>query len=293
MELTQTNYDIVMFGHFAKDYNVVDGHGAIASGGAVYFGSAVARRLGLSVAIVTRLHPDDFFRLAELKHAGIDVFAQPAPETSGIENTYHSTDMERRTCRLLGFAGAMQIKDIPNVTARIYATTPIIAGEFNLEFLQNLAARGPVALDAQGFVRMRKGNDLVSRPWREMAEGLKHVTYLKVDRAEAELLTGETDLSSAARKLNAYGPREIILTQSSGVTVFADGQIHQAPFTPRSLAGRTGRGDTCFASYLGRRLSTSPDQACRFAAVVTTLKQENPGPWAGTLTDVEHVMRQQ
>ena len=117
----------------------------------------------------------------------------------------------------------------------------------------------PVALDIQGFVRVRDGNDLVFRQWEQMAEGLKHVTYLKVDRAEAELLTGETNLSKAAKKLSAHGPREIILTQSSGVTVFADGKIYSAPFTPRSLAGRTGRGDTCFSAYLGKRLSASPE----------------------------------
>ncbi|MBM3130753.1 MAG: carbohydrate kinase [Chloroflexi bacterium] len=287
---SQPTYDILMFGHFAKDRNVVDGHGEIASGGAVYYGSVVVRRIGLRVGIVTRLRADDFARLDELKQEGIDVFATSAPETSGIENTYKSSDMERRVCKLLGFAGAMQRADIPNATARIYAVVPIIAGEFDLAYLNALAARGPVALDVQGFVRMSEGRDLVSRPWKEMADGLKHVTYLKVDRAEAELLTGETDLARAARKLAAYGPREIVLTQSSGVTVFADGKIFTAPFTPRSLAGRTGRGDTCFMSYLSWRLSATPDDACRFAAAVTTLKQEKPGPWRGALADVEVVI---
>lgn len=286
-----TEYDLLLFGHFAKDRNVVDGNGDIASGGAVYYGSVALRHLGLRVAIVTRLHSDDFSRLDQVKQDGVDVFAQPAPETSGIENTYNSADMERRVCKPLGFAGAMQIADIPNVKARIYAIVPIIAGEFDLAYVKTVAARGPAALDAQGFVRVRQGGDLVSRPWKEMAEGLAHVTYLKVDRAEAELLTGETDLANAARKLSAYGPREIVLTQSSGVTVFADGHIYAAPFTPRSLAGRTGRGDTCFMSYLGRRLAASPSEACRFAAAVTTLKQEKPGPWRGTLADVERLMR--
>ncbi len=58
----------------------------------------------------------------------------------------------------------------------------------------------------------------------------------------------------------------------------------------RSLAGRTGRGDTCFATYVGRRLSASPEEATRLAAAVTTLKQERPGPWRGTLAQVEAVL---
>lgn len=86
---------------------------------------------------------------------------------------------------------------------------------------------------------MREGDELVFRPWPDLAEGLALVTYLKVDRAEAELLTGETDLGLAARRLAEYGPREVVVTQSSGVTVLAEGRLYTAPFTPRSLEGRT------------------------------------------------------
>jgi sugar/nucleoside kinase (ribokinase family) len=147
-----------------------------------------------------------------------------------------------------------------------------------------------VGLDVQGFVRVCGNGHLVFRQWPEMAEGLTLVTYLKVDRAEAELLTNQTDLRTAACQLAAYGPREVVITQSAGVTVYADGQIYEAPFAPRSLVGRTGRGDTCFATYVGRRLSASAEEACRFAAAVTTLKQEQPGPWRGTLADVEALL---
>jgi sugar/nucleoside kinase (ribokinase family) len=285
--------DIMMIGHFAKDRLVVDGHGETAPGGAVYYGSIALRQLGVRVAVVTRLHPDDFYLLDELEEAGVEVFATPALETSGIANYYDSADMERRVCKSLGFAGPFQRDEIPDVTAQIYVAASIIAGEVDLSLLQSLAQRGPVAIDVQGFVRVRDDGtepNLVFRPWPDMAEGLSHVTYLKVDRAEAELLTGETDLPTAARRLASYGPREIVLTQSSGVTVFADRQLYHAPFTPRSLAGRTGRGDTCFATYLGRRLSASPQEATRLAGAVTTLKQEQPGPWRGTMADVQALL---
>ncbi|MEJ5199986.1 MAG: PfkB family carbohydrate kinase [Anaerolineae bacterium] len=304
--MTQTTscFDILFLGHFAVDRNVVDGVAEIASGGAVYYGGIAAARLGARVGVVTRLSRADFGRLDELRAAGIEVFATPAPETSGIENTYRSADMERRVCVPLGFAGPFEPTDIPDVAAHIYAAVPIMAGEIDLALLKQLAARtrAPsscaghagyacppgVALDVQGFVRVRVGNELLFRPWADMAEGLAHVTYLKVDRAEAEALTGESELAPgspalarAAAKLAAYGPREIVLTQSAGVTVYADGQMCFAPFTPRSLAGRTGRGDTCFATYLARRLTSSPEEACRWAGIVTSLKQETPGPWRG------------
>lgn len=283
---TEGTVDIVMLGHLARDKLLVDGRGTFACGGAVYYGSIALRRLGASVAVVTRLHIDDFGLLDELRREGVAVYAKAAPATSGIENRYDSTDMERRICRPLGFAGAFQAEDIPDLTASIYVAAGIMAGEIDLPLLRALAGRGPVALDIQGFVRVRDNGGLVFREWPDMEQGLSLVTYLKADRAEVELMTGLTDLREAAQQLARYGPREIVITQSSGVLVLADGVFHQAPFASRCLSGRTGRGDTCFSSYLGMRLSSSPEQATRVAAAVTILKQEQPGPWRGSLADV-------
>ena len=284
--------DILLVGHFAKDELIVDGKGIISSGGGVYYGSLALRRMGLEVAVATRLKAEDFPRLEELRQAGVQVYATAADQTSGIANYYRSTDMERRVCKLIGFAGTMNLAEIPDIPARIIVVCGIIAGEVDLPTLVALSRRAPLALDVQGFVRAPEGEDLVFKPWPDMAEGLRHVTYLKVDRAEAEHLTGETNLQAAARKLAAYGPREILLTQSSGPVVYAQGQFYQAPFVPRSLDGRTGRGDTCFSAYLGRRLSAGPEEATRWAAAVTSLKQEKPGPWRGPVEEAEALARQ-
>jgi sugar/nucleoside kinase (ribokinase family) len=94
----------------------------------------------------------------------------------------------------------------------------------------------------------------------------------------------------AARQLAQYGPREIIITQSSGAIAYVEGEFYEAPFLSRTLQGRTGRGDTCFATYLGKRLHAEPREACRFAAAVTSLKQERPGPWNGDREAVERLL---
>jgi len=275
------NIDIAVIGHFAKDKIVVGGRETIASGGSVYYGALALARLGLRVAVVTRLAQVDWPLLDELMDAGIRVYARTSEQTSGIENTYLTADMDRRVTRPLGFAGPFRLADVPRIQPRIWMVGPIMAGEVNLSFVRALSVRGPVALDAQGFVRVRAGNDLVFRDWPEKTEGLPHVRYLKVDSAEAEVLTGQTDLLEGARKLAGWGPQEVVLTHARGVLVYADGAAYEASFTPRSLAGRTGRGDTCFATYLARRLSAPPDDACRFAAQVTSIKMETPGAFRG------------
>lgn len=292
MEAKNTT-EILMIGHLTKDRQVVDNHSETCTGGAVYYGSVALRRIGVSVAVVTRLRADDFPALDELRKEGVQVFATAANETSDMENVYHSANMEQRISRLRRFAGAFRLEDIPDLPAQVYLITPIISGEVDLSLLRLLSTRGPVGLDVQGFVRTRDHGNVVLQRWSDMAAGLAYVTYLKLDRAEAELLTGQTDLRMAACQLAALGPREVIVTQSAGVIAYAAGQIYEYPFQPRSLRGRTGRGDTCFATYVGKRLSASPPEACKFAAALTTLKQEHPGPWRGTLAEVETLLEKQ
>lgn len=282
--------DVLMVGNFAKDKLIVDGVEEIASGGGVYYGSVVIKRLGHSVAVATRLHPDDFPRLDELKGEGIAVYPVAAAGTSGIANYYQSSDMERRICKPIGFGGKYALSDIPDLQARVIMLSPLYAGEVDLALLTALARRAPVAMDIQGFIRVPVEDGLEFRPWPEMAAGLAQITYLKLDRAEAEFLTGARDLPSAARLLHAMGPKEIVLTESSGVTVSVEGETSWAAFHPRSLAGRTGRGDTCFCTYIAKRLDGSPEMACRWAAEVTSIKQEIPGPWKGTPEEIERAL---
>jgi sugar/nucleoside kinase (ribokinase family) len=165
-----------------------------------------------------------------------------------------------------------------------------MAGEVGGGIVAQLAAHGPLGLDVQGFVRVPQGDTLVTTKWPEMADVLRDVTYLKLDDAEAEVLVGETDLGHAARAMAAFGPREIVLTHGHGLIVWAAGAIHEARFVPSIVRGRTGRGDTCFATYVAARLEMAPAQACRFAATVTSLKMEHPGPFRGTRAEVARVL---
>jgi sugar/nucleoside kinase (ribokinase family) len=284
--------DIALVGTFAKDRLVHRGVTEVSSGGGVYYGSLALRRLGFSVAVITRLHPDDFGRLDDLRAEGVAVHASPAPQTTGIENVYPTEDMDRRICRPLAFAGPFAPAEIPPVEARVTIVTPLMAGEVSTEIVAVLAARGPLGLDVQGFVRVPRGETLETVPWVEMAGVLAGVSYLKLDDAEAEVLVGETDLHRAAAAMAALGPREVVLTHRRGMIVRAEGAVHEAPFTPSVVRGRTGRGDTCFATYVAARLQMDPARACRFAAAVTSLKMEHRGPFRGRRAEVEQAMAQ-
>jgi len=145
-------------------------------------------------------------------------------------------------------------------------------------------------LDVQGFMRHAVGSDLVSKDWAQKQEAFQYLDFLKTDAAEAEILTGKADRGEALRVLADLGAKEIILTHSREVLAYAEGKVYQAPFKARNLSGRTGRGDTCFAAYLTQRLRKSPEEALRYAAALTSLKMERPGPFKGQLKDLEALL---
>ncbi|MBC7259012.1 MAG: hypothetical protein H5T65_07165 [Chloroflexi bacterium] len=284
--MPQPQFDILFVGDFAKDVLVHGQERVVASGGSVYYGAIAVARLGIRTGVITRLHPSDFGLLDELKAEGIAVYAQPAPQTSGIENIYNTADMDRRICHPIGHASLFDLDDLPRWNGQYVFIGPIMAGIVSLDLVKRFARKAKIALDIQGFVRVPRGNDLPTEEWPERRKGLALVHTLKLDQAEAEALTGETDPLAALPLVAAYGPKEIVLTHASGVTVWAEGKVYQSPFVAENLSGRTGRGDTCISTYLARRLTREPDEACRFAAAATSLKLSQPGPLRRSLAEI-------
>jgi sugar/nucleoside kinase (ribokinase family) len=125
-----------------------------------------------------------------------------------------------------------------------------------------------------------------------MGRVLSNLDILKSDAVEAEFLTGETDIEKAALFYAALGAKEIVLTHSTGVLIYADGKFHHFKFHSQSMAGRSGRGDTCVGTYVTKRLSLPPQEAGRWAAAVTSLKVEVPGPFNRQISEVEAFIHQ-
>ena len=79
----------------------------------------------------------------------------------------------------------------------------------------------------------------------------------------------------------------MLLTYNGGVLVCHDGVIDEVPLMPREVRGRSGRGDTCTAAYMSRRLTSPPADAVAWAGAVTSLKLETEGPFRRGLSEVE------
>ncbi|MFX0103475.1 MAG: hypothetical protein ACFFCS_28195 [Candidatus Hodarchaeota archaeon] len=290
MNQLQYQFDVILMGHLARDIIEVEGKQEVMTGGGVFAGGHAALTMGLKTGIITRCNKEiSKDGISSLETAGATVFSQDAPETSGIHNIYDDPSMETRKCKPLGFAGLFDKKNLPgNWETGYFIICPIIAGELDLDLLKHLSSRykDKLCIDVQGFVRVRVGNDLVFKDWEDKREGLKMITFLKTDHAEARNLTGLEDIDDALKELSSWGPREILLTHVKGVTVYVKGTTIFYPWKNKSMDGRTGRGDTCFTSYVGSRLEKKPSEALKFAAAITSLKMEVPGPISRPLEEI-------
>jgi sugar/nucleoside kinase (ribokinase family) len=281
-------FDIVFIGHYTKDTIVYPHSTRTVDGGAFFYGANVAARMGLRIAVVTRLARQDWHVVGKLERLGVTVFGRETAASTHLRLTYPTANLDERTIELTSSAGPFGVDEVANVQARAFAIGASVRGEVPAEVVDALAARGAmVALDVQGFVRVVKDGRLTFDDWPGKESVLRHVTVLKTDGVEAGLITGESDRYVAARRLAALGPREILLTHGGGVLVLHEGTFYEAPFVPDEVRGRSGRGDTCTSAYLSRRLAAPPADAVIWAAAVTSLKLEVEGPFRREIGEVE------
>lgn len=292
--MNEQQYNIAFLGQYTKDTIVTKAGSRMVNGGAYFYGSAAAASMGLKVAAVTRLAADDFSSFRFLTERGVFVNAISTPHSTCLQLLYPSDNPDERILSVTSIAAPFEPSDVASINAPVWSIGASIRGEVSLDVLKAIKAKGArIGLDAQGFVRIvRNGQLAYDSDWPEKAEVLSMVDVFKADVVEAEILTGTKDLYKAAKMLSAYGVPEFVLTHGDGVVVCAEGSFFEAPFKPKSLVGRSGRGDTCLASYLAARITMSPAEATKWAAALTSLKMENLGPFAGSPDDVRAALRE-
>jgi sugar/nucleoside kinase (ribokinase family) len=288
MTADNTQYDVATIGNYTKDTVVIPSGTRQVDGGGVRYSAFAAAGLGRRVATITRLAAEDRHVVDELEQAGIDVFPEFTPDSTLMRLEYPSSDVDQRILTVAASAGSFSVEQVRSLSARTVLISPSFRGEVPIDVIRELRAAGAkIALDVQGFVRIRRSDGrLVHATWPERSDVLGLVDVLKADAVEAESVTGESELETAARRLAELGPKEVVVTHRDGLLVLAGGEVHEAPFHPAELVGRSGRGDTCLGSYVATRLRVPPAEATVWAAAVTSLKMETDGPFQRDLSEV-------
>lgn len=278
---------IVFVGHVCVDKNVVRGETETLYGGGVVHGAITAQRLGAHATVVTKCAEYDRPNFQLMGDVGVGVIFLPTPGSTSIRNVYPSENPDERQSHLISRAAPFSAEDLEWVLALkadVLHVNPLWYGEFPPPLLAALRPRTALlCADAQGFLRVAElDGRLVHRDLGQKQDVLGQLDLLKVDAKEALVLTGEEKPQQAARAVHALGPKMVLLTHRDGLCVFDGSTLHEAPFTGFTLKGRTGRGDTCTASFLAARgRGMELEAAAAFAAEVTSRKMQYRGPYHG------------
>jgi sugar/nucleoside kinase (ribokinase family) len=295
MAAPSKRYDIVIFGNYTKDTIITPSGTRYVDGGGFNYGAHAARMLGLNVAAVTRLAKEDQRVVDKLRKIGIDVYPYYTPSSTHMVLEYRSANPDDRILRCALTAGSFTPDQFASLEARAFLMNGSIRGEIPLEVVRSLRKKEALLVaDLQGFIRIiAPDTTLLHAPWPEKEEHLRLVDVLKTDAVEAESLTGESDIKKAATALATMGPKEVVLTHKDGILVLAGGIFHEAPWRNKSLIGRSGRGDTCIASYITKRLTQPPEVAIIWSAATTSLKMEAEGPFLRSVDDVKEFIKKE
>jgi sugar/nucleoside kinase (ribokinase family) len=292
MENTAKFYDIAFIGHYTKDTIVSSSGIRIVDGGAFNYGANVAARMDLKVAAATHLAKEDFRVVEKLKHLGVDVFAHISPQSTCLRLEYPTSNVDERVIYVTSSAGPFTITEVEKIQARAIVVGASMRDEVSLKVIEELAKKKTIlAADVQSFIRVNDNGKLVPKEWLERNEIFACLDILKTDAVEARLLFGKCDLHTAAKKMHDLGPREVLITHRDGLLVYAYGNFYEEKFLPKEIIGRSGRGDTCIASYVAKRLNASPQEATIWAAAVTSLKMEAEGPFQRTIKEVNDLIQ--
>ncbi|MEI2723187.1 MAG: PfkB family carbohydrate kinase [Verrucomicrobiota bacterium] len=278
---------ILLVGHVCVDKNVVRGQTETLYGGGVVHGAITAQRLDAQAIVITKCAATDRAGYAHLGAVGVEVVFLPSPTSTSIRNVYPSENPDDRQSALISRATPFAEADLDCIAgfgADVVHVNPLWFGEFPPALLAILRRRTAfLGADAQGFLRVAQPDGRMEhRDFADKHTLLPLLDLFKVDGKEALLLTGEADPERAAQAVYALGPKLVLLTHQAGVCVCDGRATYHAPFGRYPLEGRTGRGDTCTASFLvarGRGLDLQ--RAANFAADITTRKMQYGGPFRG------------
>lgn len=284
------SYDIVFVGHMATGQIVpFEGEPLPGRGGGSFFGALAASCLDKRLAVVTRMARADLYCLEPLSVAGIDVYVQPSAETTQLHLIYPSASVDERRVFIMKNAGFFRLEEMPPLQPCLIHLGGLNDQEFTIEFVRTLKRRGfQLSVDMQSFVLRvdKKTGAIRFHDVAEKREILSMARFIKLDAAEAKILTGTDQIETAAAILNDWGSNETVITRADGALVRSGGKNYFQRFTNRGIQGRTGRGDTFMGSYLARRMDYPVQESLRFAAALTSIKIETNGPFDGTLLDV-------
>ena len=286
-------YDICTIGHITLDKVVTAQSVKYMPGGTSFYFSKALRQFDVNYVLVTALAEKENHIVSALRDENIEVFSQPSEHTVYFENIY-SANQDHREQNVLHKAAPFTTDQMPDIESRVFHLGPLLSDDITVDLIESLDAKGTVSLDIQGFLRYVKDQKVLYKDWADKKEALQHVSILKANEFEMEVVTGTSDVRKGAEYLAGLGVKEVIITLGSkGSLIYKNNDFFKIPaFKPTAIVDATGCGDTYMAGYLTKRIQgAGVQEAGEFGAAMATLKIQSSGPFSGSPAMVEEVLQ--
>jgi sugar/nucleoside kinase (ribokinase family) len=237
------------------------------AGGTVFYSARTLSRRHADARVAASCSADDAPTLeAALESVGLPVAWYLSETTNAFRIRYSHTGQRMMRLDSLGKRWAAEEAVGAVGDAEWIHVGALVRTDFPRETLAALAGGDrKLLVDGQGLVRLPTLGALRSNG--EIGDVLRHVTILKLDEHEAQLLAGDT----APASLRSLGVPEVIMTLGDRGSILVTPDVYAAipPHeVPRSV-DPTGAGDTFSAAYLvARAARVEPEEAARSATDV-------------------------
>ena len=215
-------------------------------GGPPAYAGLICSRFGHDVTPLTKVG-NDFPDEQALWLARNGVAISPTDRSLSKPTTRFAITNSRgeRTLKLVSRCEDLASSQIPQGVRFNAALVSPIAGEVSVPLLEEVTARSDFTfLDPQGFVRKFDDEGRMEIGALTDRRILSTVDAVKMDRAEAEALTGRREPKAALQSIASLGVRKAIVTQGSEASFVLDGaRIYEVDVPSVKVVDSTGAGD--------------------------------------------------
>lgn len=168
--------DICCIGHITLDKIITPKQTIYMPGGTSYYFSHGISHLNdwKNYKLVTSLAPSEYSSVDELTGKGLNVEIIPSKKTVYFENSY-GINQNNRTQRVLAKADPFTVEKIQHIEAKIFHLGSLLSDDFSLDVIKYLSKKGILSVDAQGYLRDVRGENVYPIDWCEKKEALKYV----------------------------------------------------------------------------------------------------------------------
>ncbi len=275
--------DLVVIGHIAKDIIIRKGSKTYSMGGASFYASMAARKMGGNVGVVSKIGRDfDLKSINVFKEMGIQTSIK---ETNSLTTSFEIEYLpESRQLKLKGRCDPILFEDVSKnfLDAESFLISPI-AGEVSSSFVEKISQETDsiIAIDVQGFVRKFDVQGTVYYDfWNEGEKILPLVNIVKGSKREAMAAMKSENIFEAAQEILSFGPEIVLITMGEeGVLIRGRENILITPrIRPEKVIETTGAGDIFLGVFLLEYIRTkNVETSGNLATIVAAKSIEREG----------------